>query len=49
MYLSLKNYDAIVLAVGHDEFKNLVIKKESHQVIYDVKSILDKDIVDERL
>lgn len=47
-------YDAIILAVSHDQFKEMgteaikaLGKKES--IVYDVKSILDKDIIDSRL
>ena len=38
--LDLKKYDAIVLAVAHDEFKKMDIKSSDHQVVYDLKSIL---------
>lgn len=47
----LKDFDAVVLAVAHNEFKKLDltdITKENH-VIYDVKGILDRKIVDARL
>lgn len=45
-------YDAIILAVGHEEFKSIDYKslgngKES--VIYDVKSYLPKELVTDRL
>jgi len=39
----------VVLAVSHDEFADLPLKKNSHQVIYDVKGFLDREIVDARL
>jgi UDP-N-acetyl-D-galactosamine dehydrogenase len=44
-------YDAIVLAVAHDEFKKLDLKKLSaeNSVLYDVKGILPKTMVDSRL
>ena len=48
------HYDAIVLAVSHDEFKALgaekikALGKENH-VIYDLKYVLPKDQVDMRL
>jgi UDP-N-acetyl-D-glucosamine/UDP-N-acetyl-D-galactosamine dehydrogenase len=42
-------YAAVVLAVSHDEFASLPLKKNSHQVIYDVKGFLDRDLVDARL
>jgi len=37
----LAEYDAIVLAVAHDEFKKISLQPSSKQVIYDIKSILD--------
>lgn len=46
-----KRYDAVILAVAHDEFKNLnvmdLVKEKS--VVYDVKGILDREIIDGRL
>ncbi|WP_242134071.1 nucleotide sugar dehydrogenase [Aestuariivivens marinum] len=55
--LSLKtelsyDYDAVVLAVGHDAYKALDFqdfRKHKDCVIYDVKSVLPKDIVNGRL
>ncbi len=46
-----KKYDAIVLAVAHNEFFNLNIKEycKSPSVVYDVKAVLDTDIIDSRL
>ena len=47
-------YDAIILAVAHDVFKNLSLEqiktfgKENH-VIYDIKYLLDNEEVDGRL
>lgn len=47
-------YDAIVMAVAHDEFRNMGVEvirsfgKEKH-VLYDLKYILDKESVDMRL
>lgn len=46
------NYDAIIVAVGHREFFDLNydrLKKNSSSVIYDIKGILDKDMVNGRL
>lgn len=46
------NYDAIIVAVGHREFFDLnydQLKKNNSSVIYDIKGILDKDMVDGRL
>ena len=45
-------YDAIVLAVSHNEYRNLDIvslKKQGDSVVFDVKGFLDRNIVDERL
>ncbi|HKI89049.1 MAG TPA: nucleotide sugar dehydrogenase [Draconibacterium sp.] len=45
-------YDAVVLAVAHNEFKNLDLSKlrNGHDaVIYDIKGIWDKKMVDGRL
>ena len=38
--LKIRDYDSVVLAVAHDEFKKLNLNKNSKQVIYDIKSIL---------
>jgi UDP-N-acetyl-D-galactosamine dehydrogenase len=48
----LGKYDSIVLAVAHDEllkfdFENL--KNSADTVIYDIKSVLDRDLIDARL
>ncbi len=48
------SYDAIVVAVAHDDFKNMGAEKirnlgKKKCVIYDVKSMLPKDMVHERL
>ena len=40
--LNIDNYDAIVLAVAHDKFKNLKLEPNNNQVIFDIKSILDE-------
>jgi UDP-N-acetyl-D-galactosamine dehydrogenase len=45
----LEEYSAIILAVAHKEFKAWPIKKSDNQVVYDVKSVLNKDLVDARL
>ena len=49
---NLKQYDLIILAVSHREFKEIdfsKLKKNDKSIIYDIKSFLDKDIVDKRL
>ena len=46
------NYDAIILAVSHKKFLELDIRaicKSSASIIYDIKSFLDRSIVDARL
>ncbi len=46
-----KDYDAIILAVSHEEFKNmdLMRMKKASGIIYDVKAMLDISMVDGRL
>lgn len=49
--LPSENFDSIILAVAHNEFKDVDLNayaKDAH-VIFDVKGILRKDIVDGRL
>jgi len=46
------NYDAIVMAVAHQEFYNIDyngLKHTPSSVIYDIKGILNKDVVNGRL
>lgn len=48
----LETYDAILLAVAHDEFKTLDyqrLKNYNHSVIFDLKGVLPQDSVDARL
>ena len=46
-----QKFDAVILAVGHNEFKNLTISDYLNEVnvVYDVKGLFDKKIVDGRL
>lgn len=46
-----EKYDAIILGVAHKEFLSLDIKSHLNDegVVYDVKSILDRNIIDGRL
>ena len=49
---NFEKYDAIILAVSHSDYEDLKIeqlKKNKDSIIYDVKGILDRKIVDERL
>ncbi|GAB2495630.1 nucleotide sugar dehydrogenase [Algoriphagus taiwanensis] len=45
----LEDYSAIILAVAHKEFKSWPIQKSENQVVFDVKSVLEKEKVDARL
>ncbi|MFN3759905.1 MAG: nucleotide sugar dehydrogenase [Algoriphagus aquaeductus] len=45
----LEDYAAIILAVAHQEFKSWPIQKSDSQVVFDVKSVLEKEKVDARL
>jgi len=46
---NLEKYDAIVLAVAHDNYKVLNITKSEKQVLFDIKSVLDNNESDGRL
>lgn len=47
---TINDYDVIVLAVAHDEFKTLDFSKRgANIVLYDIKSILPLEVVDGRL
>lgn len=49
--LPKKHYDAIILAVAHNEFKDLDITNISNgdRVVYDVKGILSEEVIDGKL
>lgn len=49
--ISNKKYDGVILAVSHNEFLSLDIKQllNDCSVVYDVKAILPKSLVDQRL
>ena len=49
--LDRKDYDAVVVAVAHNEFKEIDIDnlRNGSGVLYDIKAIVDKDLVDGRL
>ncbi len=40
---NLNNYEVILLAVAHDDFKDLQIKTAPNKVVYDLKGILPRD------
>jgi UDP-N-acetyl-D-galactosamine dehydrogenase len=44
-------FDAVILAVAHDEFRNLDMNQITNgvRVVYDVKSILSEDVIDGKL
>ena len=44
--LNINNYDAIILAVAHDCFKNLEINslKKQNSIVYDVKNYIINSI-----
>ena len=42
-------YSAVILAVAHKEFQEFSIKATSSQVVFDVKGVLPKNVVDKRL
>ena len=46
-----KKYDAIILAVGHDQFKTIELSQylKETNVVFDVKGILDEKLIDGRL
>lgn len=49
--LKICKYDAIILAVAHKEFLEMNIKNLTSEngVVYDVKGVLDRNIIDDRL
>ena len=47
--LDLNDYEVILLAVAHDDFKDLQIKTTPNKVVYDLKGILPRQNVDKRL
>ena len=52
MISNFEKYDGIILAVSHSDFKKIdydKLKRNSNSVIFDVKSFLNKNIVDARL
>lgn len=47
----IEDYDAVILAVAHKQFEKLDLSKlcKKNRVIYDVKGVLPRDLVDARL
>lgn len=50
-HLPAQKFDAVILAVAHDKFKELDIKTlvKDEGVVYDVKGVLEREVVDGRL
>ncbi len=48
---NINDYDGIIVAVGHSVFKSLDFKKahDLNKIIYDLKGIVSKEFIDERL
>lgn len=49
---NMNEYDAILLAVAHEDFKNIdiaTLKQTRNPIIYDIKGLWDKNLVDARL
>ena len=46
-----ESYDAVILAVAHEQFKTMNIKAlcNGHGILYDIKGLLPKEVVDGRL
>ena len=47
--LDLNDYEVVLLAVAHDDFKDLQIKTMPNKVVYDLKGLLPRQYVDKRL
>ena len=47
--LNLEAYDAIILAVAHEKYKDLKIQTSTDRVVYDLKGVLPRQNVDKRL
>lgn len=47
--INFSNYSAIILTVAHEKFLSLKIQKSPMRVVFDVKGVLNKDLVDARL
>jgi len=49
--LPKEKFDAVILAVAHDEFRELDMKQITNgvSVVYDVKGILPEEIIDGKL
>jgi UDP-N-acetyl-D-galactosamine dehydrogenase len=49
IHLDIKLYNSVILAVAHDEFRDLNIYSNENLCVYDVKGVLDVNKIDGRL
>ncbi len=47
--MNTTNYQAVVMAVAHEKYENLPLERHKNQVVFDIKSFLPAESVDERL
>ena len=47
--LNLKDFNSVIIAVAHKEFLEIDFKSYNFDILFDLKSILDKNISDFRL
>ena len=49
--LLMNKYDAVILAVAHDQFRTMDVRAfvNENGVVYDIKNVLSKESIDERL
>lgn len=47
--LNIQNYNAVILAVAHEKFRELDLSTKDGQVLFDIKSFIDSGNVDGRL
>jgi UDP-N-acetyl-D-galactosamine dehydrogenase len=47
--LDLDSYQAVIVAVNHDQFRTMDVRSKADQVVFDVKAMFPKEITDARL
>ncbi len=47
--LGISTYDAVILAVAHKEFEAIEFSNSTKQIVFDIKTLFDQEIVDGRL
>ena len=47
--LNIRNYQAIIIGVAHNEFEKIGVAKSPNQVVFDLKGKIPKDHIDGRL